>query len=188
MSRWTYGSSDAPAIEAEESRALLPDIVDDGEIIILFLKPSVLSIVLASLTSILVLLIVTLTLALCASQFAGAVWTEQQAYVFGVLAIVARLIWQTLDWGNRVYILTDRRIITRWGVLRMRTYEAKLRSIRQVTVFQRVRERVFFLGSVGFATDGSGVFDTFWLMVRNPFGVHRTIVETISRYGGRPME
>lgn len=177
---------DAPAIEAEQPATALPrDLVQDDEVIILLLKPSVLYIVLAPLASVMFLLIIALTLALLSATVPWVLWSEEQAYALGVILIAARLGWQLLDWASRVYVLTDRRIITRQGVLRVSVFETKLKSIQHTTVFLRIRERAFGLGSIGFATAGSDVFDTFWLMLRNPFAVHRTIVETIRRYGGQ---
>jgi hypothetical protein len=96
-----------------------------------------------------------------------------------------RLGWQGLEWFNRVYVLTDRRIITRSGVLRVSVYEAQLKFIQHTTVLRRVRERVCGLGTIGFATAGSDVFDTFWVMIRQPFAVHKIVVEAIHRYGNQ---
>ncbi len=181
------GGGDAPALGADRAEGVLPrDLVHDDELIILLLRPSVLYIVLAPLAGLMAILIVTLSLALLASSINWIVWTEEQAYSLGAVAIALRLAWQALDWFNRIYVLTDRRIITRSGVLRVTVFQTRLKSIQHTSVFQRIRERAFGLGSIGFATAGSDVFDTFWLMLRNPFSVHRTIVETIKRYGGSP--
>ena len=35
----------------------------------------------------------------------------------------------------------------------------------------------------GFATAGSDVFDAFWVTIRQPFAIHREVVEAIERYG-----
>ena len=80
-------------------------------------------------------------------------------------------------------MLTDRRVIRRKGVLRPSIFETKLRDIQHTSVFQLLRERSLGLGSIGFASAGSDVFDAFWVMIRQPFAVHRTIVEAIERYG-----
>ncbi len=62
-------------------------------------------------------------------------------------------------------------------------FEAPLRNIQHTSVFQPLRERLFGLGTIGFATAGSDVFDAFWVMVRQPFAVHRTVIEAVQRYG-----
>ena len=46
-----------------------------------------------------------------------------------------------------------------------------------------MRERIFGLGSIGFATAGSDVFEAFWVMINRSFAVHRIVVKTIEKYG-----
>jgi hypothetical protein len=110
-------------------------------------------------------------------------WQETHAYGLGVAAAAGRLLWQCLEWWCRIYVLTDRRVIRRMGVLRVSVFEAPLRNLQHTSVFRLLRERLFGLGSIGFATAGSDVFDAFWVMVRQPFVVHRTVVESVRRYG-----
>ena len=71
----------------------------------------------------------------------------------------------------------------RVGVLRVSVFQTDLRKIQHTSVFTRVRERVFGLGTIGFATAGSDVFEAFWVMVAQPFAVHKIVVETIQKYG-----
>ena len=65
----------------------------------------------------------------------------------------------------------------------VRIFDVPIRDIQHTSVFQPLRERLFGLGSIGFATAGSDVFDAFWVMIRQPFAVHKIVVETIERYG-----
>jgi hypothetical protein len=172
-------------LTAERVGAALPEgLLRDDEVVILLLRPSLLFVVLASLGGLTVIAVVTLALALMAIRITWIPWSETHAYGLGVLAAAGRLLWQSLEWWCRVYVLTDRRIIRRMGVLRVAVFEAELRRIQHTSVFMLLRERLFGLGSIGFATAGSDVFDAFWVMVRRPFDVHRTVVESIRRYGG----
>lgn len=176
--------SETPAIATDEIDAVAAsDLVRDDEIVILLLRPSVLFVFLVPLGSIMVMLILTLLLALLAAKLPWVGWNEQQAYALGFALITARLIWQALEWINRIYILTDRRIITRSGVLRVSVFESQLKHIQHTTVFMRLRERVFGLGTIGFATAGSDMLDSFWVMLRQPMAVHRVILDAIQRYG-----
>ena len=63
--------------------------------------------------------------------------------------------------------------------------EAPLARLQNTIVVQSLRERVFGLGTLGFATAGRGTFDAFWETVRQPFAVHRTVLEAVERYGRR---
>lgn len=182
----TLMTGEAEAASIDQAEALLPrELIRDDEIIIMLLRPSSLFIVLASLRSIAAILIFTLGFALLVAKVSWlrTGWSEEQVYLLGAALIALRIGWQALEWVNRVYVLTDRRIITRSGVLRVNVYEAPLRRIQHTSVFMRIRERMFGLGTIGFATAGSDVFDTFWVMVRQPFAVHRVVTETIRRYG-----
>ncbi len=176
-------SGEAQAIPTETDTSAAHTLVRDDEVIILLLRPSLLFIVLAPLGSLMALLIFTLALALLAAKVQWIGWSEQQAYAIGFSLILLRIIWQSLEWANRVYVLTDRRIVTRSGVLRVSVFETQLSRVQHTAVFMRLRERVFGLGSVGFATAGSDMLDTFWVMLRQPMTVHRIIHETIQRYG-----
>ena len=129
--------------------------------------------------------IVIVTLALLAIRITWMPWSELAAYAMGAAVAMGRLLWQCLEWWGLVYVLTDRRVVRRAGVLQVSVFEAPLRNIQHTSIFQPFHERVFSLGSIGFATAGSDVFDAFWVMIRQPYAVHKVVVETIQRYGGR---
>ncbi len=177
-------STEAPELAAGRIEDVLPaGLVQDDEVIILLLRPSLLYVPLSSLGSLTIIAVVTLLFALLSIRVPWIPWGEGQAYALGMAVAMTRLLWQSLDWWGRVYVLTDRRVIRRMGVLRVAVFEAQLRKIQHTSVFMPLRERLFGLGSVGFATAGSDVFDAFWVMVRQPFAVHKTVVEAIQRYG-----
>lgn len=176
--------TEAPELSASARAEALPaGLLQDDEVVILMLRPSMLFVPLRSLGGLAAIAILMLALALMAVRFAWIPWSDTQAYALGVALAAGRLLWQTLDWWSRVYVLTDRRIIRRMGVLHVSEFEAQLRNIQHTSVFRPLRERLFGLGTIGFATAGSDVFDAFWLMVKNPFAVHRTVVDAIHRYG-----
>jgi len=180
----TMNTGEAEVAVDEDIQAFLPkDILHDGEIVILAMRPSPLFILLTSLGGLMVIVTFTLALALLAVTTPWIFWQQEEAYLLGGILIFARLGWQGLEWFNRVYVLTDRRIITRAGVLRVSVYEAQLKFIQHTTVLRRIRERIFGLGTIGFATAGSDVFDTFWVMIRQPFTVQKIVVDAINRYG-----
>ena len=179
-------TSEAPELSAQRVNAVPAGLVHDDEIVILLLRPSLLFIPLACLSSVTLIAIVTLALALLATKLSSWIpWEDTHAYALGAMLAAARLAWQALDWWGRLFVLTDRRIIRRMGVLHVSAFEAPLKNIQHTSVFRLMRERLFGLGTIGFATAGSDVFDAFWMMVRQPFAVHRVVVDAIHRYGGR---
>jgi hypothetical protein len=177
-------ANEATELSAERLDALLPaGLIRDDEVVILLLRPSMLFVPLTSLGSLAAIAVLTLALALMAIRITWIPWTDTQAYGLGLAAASAKLIWQALEWWCRVYVLTDRRVIRRMGVIRVSVFEAQLKHIQHTSVFMLLRERVFTLGTIGFATAGSDVFDAFWTMIRQPFAVHKTVVDAIKRYG-----
>ena len=98
----------------------------------------------------------------------------------GVAAV--RLFWQFLEWLSRVYVLTDRRVIRVKGVLRISVFEAPLRQIQHTAAQYSIRERIFGLGTIGFATAGTGVIEAAWEMVARPMEVHGAVVQALNRY------
>ena len=180
----TLHAADASEVSVGRIEAMLPEgILQDDEVVLLLVRPSTLFVLLGSLGGLTTIAVVTLIVAMLTIRFTWIPLVEVQVYAAGVAAAAARLLWQTLDWIGRLYILTDRRVIRRVGVLHVNVFETSLRSIQHTSVFRILRERLFGLGTIGFATAGSDVFDAFWVMVRNPFVVHKTVLEAIERYG-----
>lgn len=160
---------------------MLPaDLIQDGsEIVILLLKPSPWYIVLACLGHL------AFIIGLTALLYSLNLINEQSAFIFGAALLLARLTWQYLDWLGQVYVLTDRRVIRRMGVLRTWVFEAPLKNVQHTYIFQSIRERALGLGTIAFATAGTSAPEAYWLMVNQPNAVHRRVVSAISRYGGR---
>jgi hypothetical protein len=175
--------ADVTAIPTAQPITALPkDLIDDGEIVILLLRPSPLYVVLSSLGGLVMIALITFALAYLA-RLPWVGWSDRQAFMLGFGLAGLRLGWQMLEWGSRMYVLTDRRIITRGGVLRVVVFHTQLKNIQHTSVFASVRERVAGLGTIGFATAGSDTFEAFWTMIRQPFAVHRIVVDAIRRYG-----
>ncbi len=187
--RWiaaSSGATDAQEVVVDQLQSALPaGLLADDEIVVLMLRPSLLFVGLSSLASLTIIALVTLTLALLTIRITWLPWSELAAYAMGAAVASGRLLWQCLEWWGLVYVLTDRRVLLRAGVLQVSIFEAPLRNIQHTSIFQPFRERLFGLGSIGFATAGSDVFDAFWVMIRQPYAVHKVVVETIQRYGGR---
>ncbi|MHC4948283.1 MAG: PH domain-containing protein [Planctomycetota bacterium] len=182
-------AGEAMGLPVDRAQAVLPaELIHDDEVVILLLRPSPLFVVLSALGGLATVLVITLLLAYLArftQQIGWIGWTDTQAFGLGAALAALRMGWQTLEWWSRIYVLTDRRIIRRMGVLRVSVFETELRHVQHTSVFRRLRERLTGLGSIGFATAGSDVFDAFWTMVAQPFAVHRVVVETIRRSGSR---
>ncbi|WP_432797392.1 PH domain-containing protein [Poriferisphaera sp. WC338] len=174
-----------PDIETKiHTGALIPaNIIQPGEIIILLIKPSPLYIVLAPLR-ILVLIALATVLLFVTNQYLNFM-SARDIVILGVLLILARISWQFIEWLSRTYILTDQRIIRIKGVTRVQVYETPLSNIQQTEVIRSIREQLTGLGTIAFATAGTGFVDAYWVMIDRPFEVQQTIIKTINRYSPR---
>ncbi len=181
-SRVEHATTPAAVVETPTVPVVLQSVVTPGETILLVLRPSPLYIVLSSLGTLVASVVIGLVLAY-SSQSAWSGWSEKQGAAFAAGLACARLAWAVLDWINHAYVLTDRRVIARRGILRTALYEAPLSRIQNTIVVQSLRERLCGLGTLGFATAGRGTFDAFWETVASPFEVHRKVLEAITRYG-----
>ncbi len=169
---------------AETLPHLLQATLGPDEVVILLLRPSLLYIPLSSLGTLVASVLIGTAL-VYAARFQWSPWTEGDAVLIGGGLAALRLGWAAIDWWFHLYALTDRRLLARYGVFRTQLYEAPLSRIQNTVVVQRLRERLFGLGTLGFSTAGRGTFDAFWEMLRAPYAVHRTVLDAVERYGRR---
>ena len=169
-------------IAEQPSAALLPEkILQPGEIIILFVKPSPWYILLTSLGSLGAILMILLAFWIVNNYLNLGVRRVDLLLVLVVLVGI-RLFWQFLEWLSRIYVLTDRRVVRVFGVLRVHVFETQLENIQHTTAHYSIRERFFGLGTIGFTTAGTGFTEAYWQMVANPRDVHQKIIQALNRY------
>jgi hypothetical protein len=150
-------------------------ILRDGEVVLLILKPSLWFIIFASLT-------VAAAMAVCA--MAATLWLPPAIawyYVEAAIFVTAgRLMWATLQWINRVYILTDLRVLRLSGVFTIDIFDCPLRRIGTTRVLRGNRERLLRLGSIEIQpTDERS--PGFWQTIRRPGEVNEMLQQAIAR-------
>ncbi len=162
--------------------AMVPaQLLQDGEIVVLLLKPHPLYIVLSILRVLTILALLTALGVLIDNRLTTGA-NRQSILVLGISLVLARLFWQFLEWLSRVYVLTDRRLIAVAGVLRVRVFETPLQNITHSEMLFSIRERLFGLGTLGFYTAGTGLVEAYWVMLARPLDIHRQVVEALRRY------
>jgi len=173
---------EADQAAAGRAAAMLPaELLQPHEIIVLLLKPSPLFIVLAPLRALATILVLALGALVLNAQFALGLH-RRDIILVAVALIGLRLFWQFLEWLSRVYVLTDQRVIRVRGVLRVSVFETQLEEIQHTNTQFSIRERIFGLGTVTFATAGTGMVEAVWTMIARPLEVHQIVVRTIRRY------
>lgn len=178
------GEGDAAELAAPQAAALLPsELLQPGEVVVLLLKPSAWFIPLECLKTLSVTAIVASIVFILVDRIPpGTIELSRRDVVLTAILVGGiRLFWQFLEWLGRVYVLTDRRVIRVQGVVRIAVFEAPLKHITNTTLTFTLRERLFALGTIGFATAGAGPAAN-WRMLADPLRIHQTVVRTIERY------
>jgi hypothetical protein len=170
----------AVAIPAGGSLAklLASHILRDGEIVILILRPSLWFVLLSCIQFVVVALLLTIWVKFLNLESHA---TSRSLIEFGVSAISARLAWGTLQWISRLYILTDRRIISLSGVFQMHIFDCPLRKVVRTRVTRTFAEKLTGTGSIEIVPqDETSPFGE-WKTVAHPAAVHEQIAATIAR-------
>ncbi len=175
------GETSAEEAAARAAGMLPAELLQPGEIIVLLLKPSPWFILLAPLRALTGIVILAIALDL-ANTYLNLGFSRQNTLLAAITLLLLRLFWQFLEWLSRVYVLTDRRIITVAGVIRVRVFETPLQKVQHTNMLFSLRERLFALGTIAVATAGTAVAETYWLMLSSPLQVHQKIVQTLNRY------
>lgn len=177
-------AADAVPVSAPSMAAMMAtQAVQDGEVILLVLKPSRWFVVLSSLR----FLAVAFILAMLAHRFDERLPLRPLLYYeLACMASLARLMWGTLTWMGRLYVLTDRRVLAVGGVVRPESRALLLRDLERMRRVRSTRERLFRLGTLLMESPGDQVA---WQMIRRPLRVMARIEEARRRVcgeGGAP--
>ncbi len=119
-------TADVPAVTSLAA-LLTRHVLRDGELVILILKPSFWFIPLNALGFIAVVAALMIAARLGADHLPGihprVIWEA------GTFAVAARLMWATVQWSNRLYVLTDMRIVRIAGVFNFNIFDCPLRKV-----------------------------------------------------------
>ena len=178
--------ADGASPPVEKSAPIAPTclsrtMLSDGEVVILSLKPSpwFVPLVSAPVAAMGVIIVLASNIEWLESHFPTWQGAMRQT---GIWIIVLRLLWAILQWACRYYVLTDRRVIRQRGVLNLQVFECRLDRLQNTFLQRTLVQRVLGIGTIFFATAGSGHVEAMWQHVRRPAEVHREIVEAASRY------
>jgi hypothetical protein len=165
----------APSVGIGTATLLARQVLRDGEIVILILKPSRWSIVLNSLRWAAAILIAAIAAHIYNPRFTH-VYAEVAAW-----AVAARVMWATLQWMGRVYVLTDQRIVRIGGVYNVEIFECPLRKVGKIRRLGSFRERVMRLGSVEIMPEDETRPCAVWQSIRKPADVLEQIQKAVRR-------
>src|SRR2546423_10939209 len=121
-------------------------VLRDGELVILLLKPSLWYILLSALRFAAVVL-----LAMIATRVFDDYLPPLNKLAIteaGVFLIAGRVMWAVMQWSSRLYVLTDMRIISIWGVFNASVFHCPPRKIARARLIFSARERLLRVGAV----------------------------------------
>lgn len=177
------GETAESAVDVSPLAALLTrHLIPPSETVVLLLKPSLWFIPLTSLMTLGMGGVVALGGTLFDDQLPGHASTYLNvALTFGAL----RLMWATLQWMGRYYILTDARVMSVSGVLRTTVRQCLLRRVARVRILRTFKERVCLLGSVEIIPMDEEDPIVVWLSVGGPRGLKERLQRAVARAKGR---
>ncbi|HEV7299554.1 MAG TPA: PH domain-containing protein [Tepidisphaeraceae bacterium] len=173
--RAASGSAVAPA-RSSMATLLSSHILNDGELVLLVLRPSLWFILLSSLRFSAAVLIAVIGMKLWGRAISDRVYIDIAA-----VAIVGRLMYAIVAWMGRLYVLTDMRILRLSGVFTVDVFDCPLRKVARTRLSFPIRERLLRLGSIEIVPADGEMPATVWSMIARPVEVHETVTAAISR-------
>jgi hypothetical protein len=155
--------------------------LEDGEIILLAVKPSRWFVLLVSWPVVLLAAVV----ATGAYVLAGQVNWEVNTRLVGLVCTAAactRVTFACLQWLGRQYILTNRRVIRLRGAFHEELTQCRLKDLLSVHLSISSSEHLLGTGSVLFErTDQRLAGELHWILLAEPKEVHRAVCEAWNR-------
>jgi hypothetical protein len=173
--------ADTGSLSVAAVAAVARERLEDGEIVILAIRPSGWFVVLMCWP------LLAGVAAVAAISLIARTWTvyevDGQMVALACLGVAAlRLAVACLQWQGRLYVLTDRRAMRIKGVFREDCYQCPLRDIREVHLSATLPDRLVAVASLVFRrADDKPVPDADWLCLANPQDVCQAVQEAMRR-------
>jgi len=171
----------AEPVEASAVPVVLPEkLLQDGEVIILAIKPSMWFVLLRSLP-----VVVVGAIAMAASILAGQVlsirFPQATVVVLSMAVVCVRIVVAAFQWAARLYVLTNLRVMRIRGLDGTDVAGCLLKQIRAAQVQTEYPERLLGVGTLAFQTDEKLPADASWLHLARPLEVKQVVDEAIRR-------
>jgi hypothetical protein len=174
----------SPAATVDKPRAAQLELLDDNEIIELSIKPSLWFVAIVSLRFV-AFVAFLVAIVLLTAPAGGAYWP---AYVLpsAILACLARVVFASLQWASRVYILTNRRVMRLAGVVTVEVTDCLLKRVTGTNLELGTLPRLFGLGSIRIVPLGNEQKPVFWEYVAPAGDIYAKLVRAIKKAQSKP--
>ena len=170
--------SPGPAVGLAVEELVPSHLLDGGEIVHFAIKPSPWFVLLLSLRWVgAAVCIACIALSLVATP-------TYRSYILqgAILFAGAGLGWATLEWVSRLYVLTNRRVMSIRGVVTAEMFDCPLDRIQHTRLSLSPTERVVRVGTIAFHTAGQGDRRAgSWRIIARPLEVHEKLRQAIAR-------
>jgi len=172
-----------PAQLAVAAADLVPaDCLEDGEIVLLAVKPSRWLVLLASWPVLLAAAVVAV-----AAGVVEALWSlaidERVVVMFCSAVACTRVTAGCFQWLGRLYVLTNRRVMRFSGVFHQEAWHCPLRVLDEVRLSATFRERLVGIGSLWLPRRDDRRGGGSWMYLAEPDEALRAVTEARRRAG-----
>ena len=159
-------------------------MLQDGELILLLIKPSLWFVLLSSLKFVAVVLILMISAATARPTTA-----RPKLCLPGIRPLRDRRTSDVgvLQWMGRLYILTDMRIVRLSGVFNVEIFDCPLRKVARTRLHRTIQERLTGVGTIEVIPSDEELPISYWNMVAKPVHVQEQIVTAISARSRAPV-
>jgi hypothetical protein len=157
------------------------DRLEDGEVVLLAVKPSRWFVLAMSWPVVLLAAVA----AAGAYVLAGMVSWEINTRLVGLVCSTAtctRVIFACLQWMGKQYILTNRRVMRLRGVFHEELAQCRLKDLHEVHLSASPTEHLLGIGSLLFErADQRPAGDIHWILLADPKEAHRAVCDAWNR-------
>jgi hypothetical protein len=155
-------------------------LLQDGEIIILSIRPSpwYVLIVSAPVVALAGVVIGAIMIGRALGEWEG----HRMAYWIALAVAVLRLAVACAQCMGIRYVLTNHRVLRLRTLLTTTVYELPLGEIARARVSASAADRLVGVGEIVFESNGQRAFEGVWTCVADPASVAETVNQTIHRY------
>ena len=173
--------SASPADLAAIAEPLVPaGVLKDGETVLLAIKPSGWFVLLVSWPVLAVVALVALGLYLL-WRYIGVNLPLNAAMCLCLAVACIRITVACMQWLGRMYILTDRRIMSVRGAVRSDVASWMLKDIRQLALSAGRADKLLGIASLLVVAGSDDVPQPAWTHLARPIEVHRIVSEAAGR-------
>ena len=159
---------------------LLPsDLLDETEVVVFAIKPSLWTVVFLSFRTVVICGVVTVAAVVLRPHLGLGRYAGYTIEICGVV-VLARVGYGLLQWLSRSYVLTDRRVIRIRGVFTIDIFQCSLSRIQNTFLSMTLVQRLLQLGNIAFTTAGTGSVEAIWRHCRHPLKVHNQLIAAMN--------